>query len=105
MLETLTGRTHTVCTGVCICSPGGPEPRCFHELTEVTFRALDRPSIEKYLDQIDPLDKAGGYAAQEHGSMIIEETKGSWTNVVGLPMEKVESVLQELLGTGAAPAP
>ena len=96
MLGQLNGRTHQVCTGVCL--SGGPvgESRCFHALTAVTFRNLNPAEIEAYLRKIDPLDKAGAYAAQEHGSLIIAKTEGSWTNVVGLPMEKFQAELARL---------
>ena len=92
MLQRLVGRTHVVCTGVCLCLGG--EAQCFHELTKVTFRNLDTDAIRKYLGMINPLDKAGAYAAQEHGEFIIEKTEGSWTNVVGLPMERLAQELK-----------
>ncbi len=102
MLELLAGRTHEVCTGVCLCGvrPGEPDSCVrFHEITRVTFRALTRPQIEDYLRRIDPLDKAGAYAAQQEGSLIIESTAGSWTNVVGLPMERLQTELSLVLDT------
>ena len=61
----------------------------FHEVTDVTFKPLDEGEIETYLSKIDPLDKAGAYAAQDHGTMIIDRVEGSWTNVVGLPLERL----------------
>ena len=66
----------------------------FHVTTDVTFRALTDAQLDSYLSKIDPLDKAGGYAAQEHGEDIIERTDGSWTNVVGLPMDELASALK-----------
>lgn len=91
MIERLNGRTHQVCTGVCLCRREPRKTKCFHEITSVTFKKLDRAEIEAYLAKINPLDKAGAYAAQEHGSLIIDKTEGSWTNVVGLPMERLSA--------------
>ena len=101
MLGRLVGKTHQVCTGVCLIHPEADLSRTFHEVTKVTFQSLDTGQIRDYLAMIDPLDKAGAYAAQEHGELIIEKTEGSWTNVVGLPMEKLGSVLESLCETSA----
>lgn len=88
MLRKLSGRAHTVCTGVCLIHPGGRhEP--FHALTEVEFRELDEEAIEAYLALVDTSDKAGGYAIQEHGDRIVKEIRGSYSNVVGLPVDEV----------------
>lgn len=95
MLLRLVGRTHQVCTGVCLCRGGGAA-KCvtFHALTDVTFHDLDLPGIRAYHAKIDPLDKAGAYAAQDHGKEIIRETRGSWTNIVGLPMDELRAELE-----------
>ena len=61
--------------------------------TRVTFLPLSEAEREVYLGLINPLDKAGGYAAQEHGEKIIARVDGSWTNVVGLPMEETAAAL------------
>ena len=90
MLRRLAGRTHTVCTGVCLAGPGAGEVECFHDLTLVTFRPLTEPMISDYLARVHVLDKAGAYAAQECGELIIERMDGSWSNVVGLPLEALE---------------
>ena len=95
MLGELTGRTHEVCTGVALVRLNPSRVRTFHVRTQVTFRALDEEEIHAYLSLIDPLDKAGSYAAQEHGEKIIAKVEGSWTNVVGLPMEVVRRELME----------
>jgi len=104
MLRRLSGRTHTVCTGVCLGGPGEGEIECFHDLTHVTFRALSEAVISGYLSKVHVLDKAGAYAAQEHGDIIIEKMDGSWSNVVGLPMEVLESRLARWLVGGPEPA-
>jgi septum formation protein len=66
----------------------------------VHFRRLDRSAIEIYLAKINPLDKAGAYAAQGRGQEIIKGIEGSYTNVVGLPMESTTRVLR---GFGVTP--
>jgi septum formation protein len=92
MLRRLSGRTHHVCTGVCVIFPGGGKS-VFHETTEVTFRDLDDAAIHEYLSLVDPLDKAGAYGIQEHGNLIVSEIRGSFENVMGLPVEKVLAAL------------
>jgi len=94
MLRRLSGRTHTVCTGVCL---AGPEPGvvdCFHDLTEVRFRPLDEPTVADYLSKVFVLDKAGAYAIQECGEMIVEDIRGSLSTVIGLPVEALEERLR-----------
>jgi septum formation protein len=67
--------------------------RVFAEWTDVRFRPLTGQQIRKYLALINPLDKAGAYAVQEHGELVVAEISGSYTNVVGLPMERVREEL------------
>ena len=88
MLRRLSARTHQVCTGVCVIHPNGKK-EVFHEVTEVTFRALDDHLIESYFALVNPLDKAGAYGIQEHGDVIISEIQGSYDNVMGLPVKQV----------------
>jgi len=95
MLERLSGRAHEVCTSVFICHLMRARSTTFSEISRVRFRRLSRSQVDRYLARVDPLDKAGAYAAQGFGSEIIEEIEGSFTNVVGLPMEKTVSVLAE----------
>ena len=99
MLRRLSGRSHSVCTGVCICHPGGGL-EVFHQITEVEFRELDDQAIEEYLALVHTLDKAGGYAIQEHGERIVREIRGSFSNVVGLPVDEVVERLMRLGETG-----
>ena len=95
MLTRLLGKTHQVCTGVALLQ-GNPATRySFHVITDVSFRTLNPEALRSYLALIDPLDKAGGYAAQEHGEKIIAKTSGSYTNVVGLPMDELASHLAD----------
>lgn len=95
MLRRLSGRAHHVCSAVCI-ARGKRILRSFTVLSEVRFRSLDAETINAYLRKIDPLDKAGAYAAQDDGGEIIERVGGSFTNVVGLPMEETNRALNEL---------
>lgn len=94
MLAQLQGHTHQVATGVCLIHQRAHRQRMFAEITEVTFRALDDARIRAYLQAVDPLDKAGAYALQEHGEMIVQSISGSYTNVVGLPLERLKAELE-----------
>ncbi len=94
MLRRLQGRTHHVVTGVCLLQQSPPRTRLFFEQTRVTFHPLSRAQIRRYLGLIQPLDKAGAYALQDHGDLIVREIHGSYSNVVGLPMERVEGELR-----------
>ena len=95
ILRRLSGRTHQVCTGVSICDAGRGKSAVFTEISDVHFHSLSRERIEKYLARIAPLDKAGAYAAQGSGAEIIERIDGSYTNVVGLPMESTVPLLRQ----------
>lgn len=100
MLRRLSGRTHEVCTAVALVCQGEELFQSFEVVTRVTFKALNEAELAEYLTLINPLDKAGGYAAQEHGDRIIASVEGSWTNVVGLPMEALGEALE---GLGVVP--
>jgi len=93
MMRRLSGRRHQVCTGVYLASQGGAEGEGFHVITEVTFLPLTDETIRAYHARVNPLDKAGAYGIQECSEMILESYEGSWTNVMGLPMEKLTEVL------------
>ncbi|HEX4630783.1 MAG TPA: Maf family protein [Chthoniobacterales bacterium] len=94
ILRWLSGRVHEVWTAVRIVDLARRKSRSFHEMSRVHFRPLDDRAIRNYLAKIDPLDKAGAYAAQGDGQDIIEKIEGSYTNVVGLPMEKTTRALR-----------
>jgi septum formation protein len=94
ILRRLSGRAHEVWTAVRICHAGHRRALSFHEMSRVHFRNLDDSGIRNYLAKIDPLDKAGAYAAQGHGADIIERIDGSYSNVVGLPMEQTTRALR-----------
>ena len=93
MLEQLSGRAHEVCTSVFICHLENSKATGFYETSRVCFRQLTRCAIDNYFARVNPLDKAGAYAAQGFGKEIIDRIDGSYTNVVGLPMEKTTAAL------------
>ena len=93
MLSELAGRTHLVITGVCLLHLRRHQQRVFAVITRVTFLPLDTPEIADYLDTINPLDKAGAYAIQQNGDTIVEKIEGSFSNVVGLPVERLREEL------------
>lgn len=95
MLQRLSGTAHEVCTSVFLCHLERGRSASFSEVSRVWFRRLNREEIDRYLARMNPLDKAGAYAAQGFGSEIIEKIGGSFTNVVGLPMEKTIAALAE----------
>jgi septum formation protein len=91
MLRRLSGRTHqvtTACALVC-----GGRKKVFSVTTRVTFRELSARQINAYLRAVPVLDKAGAYAVQEKGEWIVEALHGSFTNVVGLPVERLRREL------------
>jgi septum formation protein len=93
MLERLQGRTHQVVTGVCLLHLRTHRERVFAVSTSVQFHPLNARQIRDYLAQMNPLDKAGAYAIQERGEMIISKIYGSFSNVVGLPVERLRAEL------------
>jgi septum formation protein len=99
MLSRLSGRWHGVTTGVAVRDLQG-ELHSFRVTTEVRMRALSAREIERYVDTGEPLDKAGAYGIQGLGGMLVAEVRGSWTNVMGLPLE---ATLEALAGQGVTP--
>jgi len=93
MLARLQGRTHQVVTGVSLIQLRTHRERVFAISTDVLFHPLDAGQIRDYLSMINPLDKAGAYAIQESGEKIISEISGSYSNVVGLPVERLREEL------------
>lgn len=93
MLKKLSGRMHKVITGVCMKSVN--KQISFSDTTEVYFRDLKDDEIRTYVQQCKPFDKAGSYGIQEWiGIAGITRINGSYTNVVGLPSEKVFAAIQ-----------
>lgn len=95
MLGELNGRTHHVFTAVVILFPAEERVSSLTVTTEVNFKNLTEEEMRRYHVRIDPMDKAGAYAAQEHGELIIDRIVGSMSNVIGLPMDEVSLVLAE----------
>lgn len=92
MLQQLSGKTHEVISAVCIKS--NQKEQLFYDVTEVRFNNLNLLDIEYYVDTFKPFDKAGSYGIQEWIGLIgIEKINGSYTNVVGMPMEKLYNEL------------
>jgi septum formation protein len=83
MLNELSGRTHTVVSGVCLL--GADEEIVAHELTDVTFRLLTPDLVETYLESGEWEGRAGAYAIQGLGGRLVERIEGDYLNVVGLP--------------------
>ncbi len=95
MLRRLSGRVHEVVTGVCLVHRAAAKLRLLADTTYVKFRDLSDDDIAEYLRRVHVLDKAGAYAVQEHGELIIERVEGSFSNVVGLPVEAVRRALEQ----------
>jgi septum formation protein len=93
MLRELSGRTHTVVSGLCLLG-AGQEVRA-HEATEVTFRSLTDEMVQMYLDSREWEGRAGAYAIQGLGGRLIERIDGDYLNVVGLPGALLVSILEE----------
>ncbi len=93
MLSRLNGHAHEVYSGVWIISAGSPRERGFIEITRVHFRHLEPAQLRAYQARIGPLDKAGAYAAQDDRGELISEVEGSFSNVIGLPMERLAEEL------------
>jgi septum formation protein len=93
MLQRLSDQTHEVCSAVLIYHQTSGRSSLIHDISRVRFHRLNRAMINKYLAKVNPLDKAGAYAAQGTGAEIIAKIEGSFTNVVGLPMEKTIATL------------
>jgi septum formation protein len=91
MLMVLQGKSHQVVTGVCLIHLRAHHQKVFSEYTDVTFRPLTLEQIRHYHSQTNPLDKAGGYGIQEQGDVLVEAISGSFTNVIGLPLERFEA--------------
>lgn len=95
MLRRLSGRTHTVFTGLAVRRTSDGRRIDDGVATEVTFKTIDEAIIEAYLARVNTLDKAGGYAIQEHSEMIVAGHRGSFTNIIGLPLETTKQILTQ----------
>ena len=91
-LGELSGRTHTVFTGVAYCGPDGAERVCTAE-SHVRFKKLSPRAIARYIAVANPLDRAGAYDIDEHGSMLVEGWTGEYENIMGLPVAPLRGFL------------
>jgi septum formation protein len=96
MLEHLSGRTHSVLTGVTLIRLPDAESRSFLESTVVHFARLSEDDIVQYLATEEPYDKAGSYAIQGRAGRYIPRVEGCYFNVVGLPLARLTRSLVEL---------
>jgi len=94
MLRKLSGCVHRVLTAVALLPPGGPPADEVLVESTVAFRALDEAEITAYLDSGEPFDKAGAYAIQGGAGRFVTHVAGSYTNVVGLPVDEVRVLLR-----------
>jgi nucleoside triphosphate pyrophosphatase len=108
-LEALSGRTHTVLSGLVLYGgsrpDAGPAERSGVARSEVTFRELDEATLETYLASGEWRDRAGAYAIQGLGSILIERVEGDFSNVVGLPVTLLLALAPELLDPAGGSAP
>lgn len=93
MLRRLAGRTHVVFTGIAVRRKASGLSFDDGVQSEVTFRPMDAAAIENYIAHVHTLDKAGAYSIQEHRELIVASYKGSFTNIMGLPVEQTKQIL------------
>ena len=96
MLKKISGKKHQLITGIAIIDTKRNKIFTDYEITEVWFKKISDKEIAKYIKTGEPLDKAGGYAIQKLGCLFIEKINGGYTNVVGLPINKVYEYLLKL---------
>ena len=96
MLQFLSGQTHQVSTGLCLINRTLDYEETRVETSQVMFKEINASTIAEYFKQVNPLDKAGGYAIQTRPDLIIEKFEGSHSNVIGLPLQLLGEWLAEL---------
>lgn len=94
-LSRLSGQTHRVITGLALVPTDHSPAWVGHSVTEVTFRSLSSEEIVEYVQTGEPMDKAGAYGIQGLAQKFVSSKSGSWSNVVGLPLESLELALKE----------
>lgn len=97
MLRLLAGRVHRVITGVCLIVAPDAVQSLKHEITYVTFAAMNEQEISDYVQSGEPMDKAGAYAVQGLAGRFVTRIEGSYSNVVGLPISLVYEFLKPFL--------
>ena len=96
MLQFLSGQTHQVSTGLCLINKTLDYEETRVETSQVTFKEINDSTITEYFKEVNPLDKAGGYAIQIRPDLIVEKFEGSRSNVIGLPLGLLEGWLREI---------
>lgn len=95
ILKSLSGKTHKVITGIAVIDLEDDKKQVDYEVTHVKFRDLNDDKIERYLDTEEYIDKAGSYGIQGYGEILVESITGSFSNVVGLPIYKLDVMLED----------
>lgn len=97
MLKNLQGKTHRVYTSIAVLIENNGEYKEYNELheTKITVKSMSDQEISRYITDTNPYDKAGAYAIQGEFALFIEKIEGSYTNVVGLPIERVYEILKD----------
>lgn len=95
MLECLQGDEHSVYSGLAVINAETGTTHVSHEHTRVFFRRAERKELEMYIETGEPLDKAGAYAVQGLGAVFVSKVEGCYSNVVGLPLNRLARVLKE----------
>ena len=96
MLNTLSGKTHQVYSGVCLNWEEKNIHHLFAEVTMVTFKNLDERDISHYIESCSPYDKAGSYGIQDWSAVFVKEISGCYDNVVGFPISRFYQELKKL---------
>lgn len=99
MIKELSGKSHKVYTGICICDTETNIKVVDYEETEVFFNELTHDHIIKYLNTGEYRDKAGSYGIQGYGELLVEKIDGCYNNVKGLPLTKLNSLLKKHFST------
>lgn len=95
MLNRMSGRTHIVYTAVCLLNRNQGVEELFTVKSHVSFKPFDDALITQYFELVNPLDKAGAYGIQEGKELIIEGWSGSFSNIMGLPIDEVAALLKK----------
>lgn len=96
MIARLSGNTHQVRTGLAVVDTATGKCAQGHECTDVTFRKLDSQEIDRFVDTVRPLDRAGAYTVDGPGSLLVARYDGCYMNVLGLPIVRLDLLLREI---------
>lgn len=97
ILKKLSGKTHTVYTGVTLMDKCSGKTTSDYDSTEVTFNQLEEKNILSYIRTGEPMDKAGAYGIQGMGNFLVKGIRGSLDNVIGLPTERLKEMLKKVI--------